>query len=734
MADYEKCLEELQKLEPAFSSVQGALQSQLQDFLAKHSDTTSELEGSGIKGADIATLRSKLTEQPTRDSLLDAANYALNGQPNIGYFIGINRLQTYFDGYTAFKTKESQCIPPVEAPPVEVNPKPKDPEPLPARPEKVCESDPRKWGVRFTYKVKDNCSQVPLEFKATQTSKPVINSSAPSDLYKQLDARDQFVKPPVPTSDSPIEYLGVDTKDWYMTLLPSMQTILPKQGARDTPNAMPGLQFRAANKVVKHPVPGMGPIYQNMGVDSLFITLVGTFTGDGGLEEKKPVNPFTRLGGLLAPPQVALQTGALANTSDLTNALTDAAVNYSLYGSDSGLFLQDGCPGSCPPPGSNWRDVIDVEWMDSSRSDSKTLGEIAANLDAYKEFTSFYKMAYSEGRHLEVEINMRRNRDGLKVKANPLDPNNLDAADPLRDKGGNPKFKGYIRRLESYLQYSDRMWYLIEVEVTDHGDVTDKPLNLTNVVRDTTKDESVKPSPLEEKVKDLDCLKPLADKALYARPIGSGERISVLANGELIHYKGTKVKAQVPADDAIRYLLWNGEVGDEAKVVNEYLSAVMGVDSVTVTYDPSSSGASDGSSSSSTMTLGIWESVKSSGGYKSYPLSNLTANDGSSMFLYVLPSGRSFLAPNPDSLYKNADVLKGIRILPPNETLSYLASVTLDSRETAYKNFFSTSVSIRSKQPCIGADSDLSEGLPDLPATPKGIFRLPNGEEIDERG
>lgn len=489
-------------------------------------------------------------------------------------------------------------------------------------------------------------------------------------------------------------------KEWYLTLLPAIQSTLPKQGARDVPNSMPGVQFRAANRVVKHHVPGMGPIYQNLGVDSLFITFVGTFTGDGGLSNPSMSNPFDAFARPSAPLEVAEQAAQSSALSAKTSALT----RYSLYGMDDTLFLQDGCPGQCPPPGNNPRgrpiqtSFIDAEWEDVPSNGKKTLGDIAGELDAYKEFTSFYKMAYSEGRHLEIEINMRRNRDGLVIKGNPQDPNYKD---PLREAGGNPKFKGYIRRVESYLQYSDRMWYLIEVEVTDHGDVTDKPLNLTNEVG---KDEPPAPTP-EASVQDnpeLACLlaKGLMQGVKSTINIGSGKFLYVFANGQGVIARGDlkkeNVESVITPGDALSRAILHLQPGEEAAFYKGFKQAV----SINQSVAPPSQ-----LQTTQTMTYQIytdlgWTKYRYGEDKKLYqdPESQAVYRYGVDTYLYIHPSNHAFIGPEPDKL--EVAFKQGVPIINPQNLMdSYLLNLQGDDLWKAMRQYVSNT-DIQTKSPC----------------------------------
>lgn len=367
-------------------------------------------------------------------------------------------------------------------------------------------------------------------------------------------------------------------KEWYLSLLPAMKSVIPLQGGMDTPNAMPGLQYRITNSISKHRIPGFQPIYQNMGIDSLYITIVGTFTGDGGLglldtrmnpgqevtgltpagdpsdsptrREKEEVNAVkttgvttrrytiidpkdktaipinveagaplykladkvvfkygetyysydNRTGNAIKEVSSREQVGPLHSTDGIVTTKAtklDSKEKYSteqvtrvIAGNEGfsieqrqpktytpGLFLKDACPDPCEVlnPDPKTKISSPMKASDRYRSEAYTnLRQIASRLDAYQEFTSFYNLAFRDGRELEVEINLRKYDDGLRVIPNEVDH-------PLRNgANGNPSFKGYVRRAEIYHARADRTWYLIEFEVTDHGLSSKQPINLTN--------------------------------------------------------------------------------------------------------------------------------------------------------------------------------------------------------------------------------------------------------------
>ena len=219
---------------------------------------------------------------------------------------------------------------------------------------------------------------------------------------------------------------------------------------------------------------------------------------------KHPVNAMFN-------PIYHVRNRALAPGGDTSSALVGSNSTGWLMDNSilrQGFFERDGCPGQCPPP--SWKGFPNGHmdeaggkfawgdfgtWPDGtpygdvgtrSQMDTHKLAHIAAYLDAYHEMVSFYKFAVQGGKLMEITINLRKTHDGLKPRvADPRMKGKLrsDTPDPLRDMHtGNPTFKGYLRTMSTWAQYSDRVWYVMEFEVVDHGLHGKKAVNLTNKV------------------------------------------------------------------------------------------------------------------------------------------------------------------------------------------------------------------------------------------------------------
>ena len=149
--------------------------------------------------------------------------------------------------------------------------------------------------------LEDKCKELPDKIRAGQNSKVKFPKHNDGPLFdKELD----LLQPDKPTFDWGIKFTydpseqnfgltcipntgtslanSEDKQEWYMTLLPAMKSQIPKSPGMDTPNAMPGLQFQLKSNIAKHRIPGSQPVYQHLGIDTVMVTIVGCFTGDGG--------------------------------------------------------------------------------------------------------------------------------------------------------------------------------------------------------------------------------------------------------------------------------------------------------------------------------------------------------------------------------------------------------------------------------------------------------------------
>ena len=270
---------------------------------------------------------------------------------------------------------------------------------------------------------------------------------SPANAFKNVNVIKK--EPAVDNSGKPTKEQEVNTtidvykqettsfgKSWYMMLLPTMTSNLPVTGGSQTPGAQPGLNFRIVNSLVKHKIPGFGPVYQPMGIDTINCTIVGCFTGADGSDKYK--------------------IGNIDNFSD-------GGYNYS-----NDLFGLNGEIGN----------------------QSRFLDDVVHRFDSFENFQSFYNEIIQTNKEIEVEINLKKNTNVLANGSEGI----------FRDSTtGNPKFKGFIKRFDSYYVRDDRTWYIMDVQLTTNHIISKKCLNLTNIVEEavptTTLEESLGVTP-----------------------------------------------------------------------------------------------------------------------------------------------------------------------------------------------------------------------------------------------
>lgn len=172
---------------------------------------------------------------------------------------------------------------------------------------------PEQWGIKFT----------------------VAGASTAPKLGK---------KDPFSPLFGPNAEVAVPQNTFYMDLLPARQSTIPVQGGRDVPNAMPGLNYKLIPAVGKQQIPGFSPVYQNLGIKGMQVTIVGAFTGNDGASRG-----------------------------------TDTPDPKSRFWSNA-----KGSPTLADNPGR---------------------GNILSEATAYNSYTEFVQLCH-EGKHMEVEINL----------------------------------------------------------------------------------------------------------------------------------------------------------------------------------------------------------------------------------------------------------------------------------------------------------------------------------------
>lgn len=237
-------------------------------------------------------------------------------------------------------------------------------------------------------------------------------------------------------------------QDFYLTLLPAMNSSLSLQGSRDVPNAQPGLQFRIIPNLGKFRIPGFQSAYQNLGMDSVMITMVGCFLGNDGadLSRVDPENYWDRQG-------TAVDNSPTPSSTTPLQPATQP-------------FFRNVGPGS----------IFNAPAGATTPAPTQALNRTIGQLDSYRSFQEFYKFAVLAGREVEVEINTAKNTGALAQ----ISEDKLKRM--LRNSTGNPSFKCVVRSMEAYFTKADRTWYLMQLEVTDLGLASNKAIDLTNKI------------------------------------------------------------------------------------------------------------------------------------------------------------------------------------------------------------------------------------------------------------
>ena len=260
---------------------------------------------------------------------------------------------------------------------------------------------------------------------ATQDSKPTPSASpTPSPTTPTTPTKPDEKKPEVPLTPEQWGIKFTAGKSFYMDLLPARQSTIPVQGGRDVPNAMPGLNYKLVTQVGKQPIPGFSPVYQNLGVKGMQVTIVGAFTGADGDNTRGTDTPIPK---------------------------------------DS----KDKTPTWINPKGS------------PSTSDNPGRGGKLPELSAYNSYTEFVQLC-QQGKHMEVEINLFQ-----VYKENIASKIGQDIK--LQSTSGNPKFNGIVRSLDVYHATKERTWYTLVMDVTDFGMASKDPIDLNNELDEAVK-------------------------------------------------------------------------------------------------------------------------------------------------------------------------------------------------------------------------------------------------------
>ena len=129
--------------------------------------------------------------------------------------------------------------------------------------------------------------------------------------------------------------LVANGKTFNMLLPPSIES---KHPGRSNPLQLPGLQIKAGINISKLKIPGFFPIYQNLGVESLTISMSGMFTGYDGTNLLSAANWENSVG--IGQSNVEQGQDSFTSASELYDFAVNnkALVQVTIYTSD-GSFI-----------------------------------------------------------------------------------------------------------------------------------------------------------------------------------------------------------------------------------------------------------------------------------------------------------------------------------------------------------------------------------------------------------
>jgi hypothetical protein len=129
--------------------------------------------------------------------------------------------------------------------------------------------------------------------------------------------------------------LVANGKTFNMLLPPSIES---KHPGRSNPLQLPGLQIKANINISKLKIPGFFPIYQNLGVESLTISMSGMFTGYDGTNLLSAANWENSVG--IGQSNVEQGQDSFTSASELYDFAVNnkALVQVTIYTSD-GSFI-----------------------------------------------------------------------------------------------------------------------------------------------------------------------------------------------------------------------------------------------------------------------------------------------------------------------------------------------------------------------------------------------------------
>lgn len=323
---------------------------------------------------------------------------------------------------------------------------------------------------------------------------------------------------------------------YYMSLLPARQSTIAMQGGRDTPNAMPGLNFKPIPLVGKQTIPGFQPIFQNLGIKGMQVTIVGCFTGADGK------NNITN------------------QLHDVWNNKRTAQQQFALKGGDTVWDDPQGRPFALNSSGYN-----------------------VNKLNAYNSYIEFQRFV-NGGQQVEVEINLnnvyQKSTSNMYNEASPYAEETR-----LQNKvTANPRFTGVIRSIDLYHATKDRTWYTLIMEVSDFGLASLTPINLNNRLQEAIDTAKAELAALNEKQKQEEALsvpgqddelnsslKNLLDRILAIKdPVQREKQLAIMGhlaeNLSVIKSKNNYAYRQYNGADQLSFTEWLGTIGNYSDI------------------------------------------------------------------------------------------------------------------------------------------------------------------------
>ena len=312
------------------------------------------------------------------------------------------------------------------------------------------------WGIKFTYSKQFTSS----EFIRTTGQNEALNNSLTQTRTRDANKQQALNNTTLRANQELLEGINLEQdRTFYMSLLPAIKSNLPVQGGVDVPGAMPGLQFRIENTIVKHKVPGFAPIYQPLGIDCIKCTIVGMFTGEDGVDFSDTLLKDLSTGLLADSTTLRPAKGGVSTTDrarrNTSPFLDGGALDYR----NNPLVFRTGVDTPIP------------------KNEKQQPNKAVLSEDAFSNAQEFYNEIVAPGSEITVEINTK-GRSGGKTGG-------ADGA--FRDsETGNPFFKALVKRMDIYYVRQDRCYFILDLLITNSGLIGEECINLTNVIEEAT--------------------------------------------------------------------------------------------------------------------------------------------------------------------------------------------------------------------------------------------------------